>query len=207
MSWPLAPGPCAPGRHVLATESLLLYTPRTQLDAVAAIASGADPEALRWLGLQTDRLFPDADTRRAILRMNPLADPRRRIPRPLTQPFEPDPEDPEFLVCVLRDDGRYAGALQLEQHKGHIGGWLAPGLRGQGLGAQLFGAGALLAHTHFGMDTVRAGAETGNLASRRSLERAGFVPDEGPARHTLPDGREIDSVWLRHDVSPASYCH
>ncbi|MFE9453705.1 GNAT family N-acetyltransferase [Streptomyces sp. NPDC006739] len=200
------PGRCGPGRHVLATERLLLFTPRTLLDVAAALAASADAEAQRWLGTRADRAVPDPGRRRALLEMRPAGDDGRRIPRHLAGRFEPGPDDPLFLVCVRRTDGAYAGALQLEPRRGQMGGWLAPRCRGQGLGAELFRAGAVLGHTHCGMETVRAGAETGNTASRRALARAGFVPDEGPPRHTLPDGREIDSVWVRHDDGPASRC-
>ncbi|MFE0258273.1 GNAT family N-acetyltransferase [Streptomyces sp. NPDC059010] len=202
------PVACTPGRHALATRHLLLYTPVTRLDALAAIAAGADPEAQRWQGNQVGQVVPDADTRRALLRLGPAgATPRwfiRSNPE-LAEPFEPSPEMPEFMVCVRRDTGRYAGYLELDHDRGEIGGILAPDHRGQGLGAELFLAGAEFAHGHAGLPTVRAGTATANLACRRALERAGFVPAPGPARHTLPDGRELDSVWYRHEGA-ASAC-
>lgn len=202
------PGACTPGRHALATGHLLFYTPVTKLDALAAIAAGADPDAQRWQGNQMDQVVPDADTRRALLRMGPAgATPRwfiRSNPE-LAEPFEPSPEIPEFMVCVHRGTGRYAGYLGLHRDRGEIGGILAPGHRGQGLGAELFLAGAEFAHGHAGLPTVRAGTATANLACRRALERAGFVPAPGPARHTLPDGRELDTVWYRHEGA-ASAC-
>ncbi|MFE1882933.1 GNAT family N-acetyltransferase [Streptomyces diastatochromogenes] len=201
------PGRCDPGRHVLATERLLLFTPRTHLDVAAALAASADAEAQRWLGNHADRLVPNPATRRALLEWRPAGDDGRRVPRLLAKPFTPDPDVPVFLVCVRRADLSYAGGLQLEHRAGEVGGWLAPRCRGQGLGAELFGAGALLAHTHFGMTRVRAGAEPGNTASRRALARAGFVPDEGPPRHTLPDGRVIEAVWVRHDTTAAARCN
>ncbi|GAA3914612.1 hypothetical protein GCM10023084_77800 [Streptomyces lacrimifluminis] len=202
------PDACTPGRHALATRHLLLYTPVTQLDALAAIAAGADPEAQRWHGNQAAQVVPDADTRRALLRLGPTgATPRgfiRSNPE-LAEPFEPSPEMPEFMVCVRRDTGRYAGYLELDHDRGEIGGILAPDHRGQGLGAELFLAGAEFAHGHAGLPTVWAGTATANLACRRALERAGFVPAHGPARHTLPDGRELDSVWYQHEGA-ASEC-
>ncbi|WP_234333847.1 GNAT family N-acetyltransferase [Streptomyces viridochromogenes] len=112
---------------------------------------------------------------------------------------------PEFMVCVRRDTGRYAGYLELDRDRGEIGGILAPDHRGQGLGAELFLAAAEFAHGHAGLPTVRAGTATANLACRRALERAGFVSVPGPAHHTLPDGRELDSVWYRHEGA-ASAC-
>lgn len=202
------PDACTPGRHALATRHLLFYTPVTKLDALAAFVAGADPDAQRWQGNQMDQVVPDADTRQALLRMGPAgATPRRffRSNPELAEPFEASPGIHEFVVCVRSDTGRYAGCLELDHDRGEIGGNLAPDHRGQGLGAELFLAGAELAHSHAGLPTARAGTATANLACRRALERAGFVPAPGPARHTLPDGRELDSVWYRHEGA-ASAC-
>ncbi|KUN29968.1 hypothetical protein AQJ23_04350 [Streptomyces antibioticus] len=202
------PDTCTPGRHALATRHLLFYTPVTKLDALAAIAAGADPDAQRWQGNQMDQVVSDAETRRTLLGMGPAgATPRwfTRSNPELAEPFELGPETPEFMVCVHRDSGRYAGYLELHHDSAEIGGILAPDHRGQGLGAELFLAGAEFAHSHAGLPTVRAGTATANLACRRALERAGFVPTPGPARHTLPDGREMDSVWYRHEGA-ASAC-
>ncbi|MFG2603585.1 GNAT family N-acetyltransferase [Streptomyces sp. NPDC048514] len=201
-----APGRCASDRHVLATQRLLLFTPRTRLDVAAALAACADAEAQRWLGTQADRVLPDPGVRRALLRRRPAGDDGRRVPRQLAEPFVPGAGDPMILVCVRRSDVSYAGALELEPGSGEMGGWLAPACRGQGLGAELFRAGLTLAHTHVGLATVRAAAEPGNAASRRALARAGFVPDAGPRRHTLPDGRVVDAVWHRHDTTAVSRC-
>ncbi|AOR30199.1 GNAT family N-acetyltransferase [Streptomyces fodineus] len=202
------PGQCEPGvgRHVLATERLLLFTPRTRLDVAAALAACADAEAQRWLGTQADEVLPDPATRRALLAWRPAGDDGRRVPRTLAQPYAPGPDDPLLLVCVRRSGLGYAGAVELDRRAGELGGWLAPACRGQGLGAELFRAGAALAHTHAGLSTVRAGAEPGNTASRRALVLAGFVPDEGRPRHTLPDGRVVEAVWHRHDSAAASRC-
>ncbi|MEU2060394.1 GNAT family protein [Streptomyces sp. NPDC013455] len=200
------PGRCAPGRHVLATERLLLFTPRTRLDVMAALAASADAAAQRWLGTQADEVLPDPGVRRALLDWRPAGDDGRRVPRELAEPYAPDPDDPLLLVCVCRSDLSYAGALELQHRTGEMGGWLAPDHRGRGLGAELFRAGVELAHTHVGLVTVRAGAEPGNTASRRSLAGAGLVPDHGPARHTLPDGRVVDAVWHRHDTRAPAHC-
>ncbi|MBE4774787.1 GNAT family N-acetyltransferase [Streptomyces caniscabiei] len=202
------PDRCTRGRHALATPHLLFYTPVTKLDALAAIAAGADPEAQRWQGSQMNQVVPDADTRRALLRMGPAgATPRwflKSNPE-LAEPFEPSPELADLMVCVRRGTGRYAGYLDLDRDRGETGGTLAPDHRGQRLGAELFLAAAEFAHGHAGLPTVRAGTATANLACRRALGRADFVPAPGPARHTLPDGRELDTVWYRHD-GPASTC-
>ncbi|MCC9711504.1 GNAT family N-acetyltransferase [Streptomyces sp. MNU76] len=149
-AWSLpVPDACAPGRHALATPHLLIYTPVPQLDALAALAASADPDAQRWHGNQTDQLVPDPDTRHALLGMGPAG----AIPRwftkanpNLAEPFTPSPETFEFMVCVHRQSGRYAGHLELHPDRNELGGTLAPDHRGQGLGAELFLAGAELAH-------------------------------------------------------------
>ncbi|MGW2712273.1 GNAT family N-acetyltransferase [Streptomyces sp. NPDC001356] len=200
------PGRCTPGRHVLGTERLLLFTPRTRLDVAAVLAASADAEAQRWLGTKADEVLPDPAVRRALLAWRPAGEDGRPIPRELAEPFTPGPDDPLLLVCVRRSGLGYAGALELHHLTGEMGGWLAPACRGQGLGAELFRAGLELAHTHLGLATVRAGAEPANAASRRALTRAGLVPDPGPRRHTLPDGRVVDAVWHRHDSGTPRRC-
>jgi RimJ/RimL family protein N-acetyltransferase len=90
--------------------------------------------------------------------------------------------------------------------RGEIGGWLAPEFRGRGLGAVLFAAAAEFQHRHLGFATVMAGAEPSNKASIRALTAAGFVPMPGPETHTLPNGREIESSWFRHDSDQPARC-
>ncbi|MFJ4470796.1 GNAT family N-acetyltransferase [Streptomyces sp. NPDC089424] len=199
------PGPCALGRHTVHTGGLLLYTPETQLDLLAAVAAGSDGAAQRWLGMRGEEVVADTRIRESLLRMRP-GDSHRGIPPRWLSAFELDPEGGEVLVAVGREDGRYAGALQLDRTAGQIGGWLAPHARGRGLGAELFAAGAQLGHTHFGLDSVHAGTEVTNSACRGALTRAGFVPAEGPPRHTLRDGREIDATWFRHESAPVTRC-
>lgn len=67
-------------------------------------------------------------------------------------------------------------------------------------GTELFGAAALLGHVHLGHRTVRARCDPVNAASAGALTGAGFVADDGPPRHTLRDGREIDARRPRHAV-------
>ncbi|MEW1773188.1 GNAT family protein [Streptomyces sp. NPDC086777] len=204
------PGPCRHGRHTLRTERLLLYTPENALDLVAAAAAASDPEAQRWLGWG-DRVVADADDRDAVLRLVPGdTEALRRsgfLRNLLDRACEPVAGEEEFLVGVRLDDGRYAGFTGVHAGTGEIGGWLAPAARGQGLGAELFRAAAVLGHGHLGLRTVRAGHEPANTASRRALARAGFVAADGPPRHTLPDGREIDARWLeRTTTAPPTRC-
>ncbi|MFJ3306764.1 GNAT family N-acetyltransferase [Streptomyces sp. NPDC086549] len=204
------PGVCGHRRHTLRTERLLLYTPETWLDLAAALAAAADPEAQRWLGWDKN-ILTDAQARETLLQLRPGdTDALRSSPFArslLVRPVEPRADLAETLVGVRLSDGRYAGTTELHPGTGEIGGWLAPHSRGQGLGAELFGAAALLGHAHLGLETVRAGHETTNTASARALAAAGFVAGDGPPRHTLADGREIDSLWLRHTATgPTSRC-
>ncbi|MER5792214.1 GNAT family protein [Streptomyces sp. NPDC001980] len=204
------PGPCWHRRHTLRTERLLLYTPETTLDLAAAAAAASDPEAQRWLGWG-DRVVADADVREGILRLLPGDTETLRRSRflrnLLAQPYEPHSDEEELLVGVRLDDGRYAGCTMLHLGTGEIGGWLAPEARGQGLGTELFRAAAVLGHAHLGLRTVRAGHEPANTASGRALAKAGFVAADGPPRHTLPDGREIDARWLqRTTTAPLTRC-
>ncbi|MFC9078450.1 GNAT family N-acetyltransferase [Streptomyces sp. NPDC057062] len=195
------PGVCGHRRHTLRTGRLLFYSLETWLDLAAALAAGSDPEAQRWLGWDK-HIMTDPKVREVYVQLRPGdTDSLRTYPavqRLLRHPVEPVPDQAVALIGVRVDDGRYAGFAELEPDTGLIGGWLAPHARGLGLGVELFGAVASLAHTHLGLRTVRAGHEPANTASARALAGAGFVADDGPPRHTLRDGREIDACWLRH---------
>ncbi|WP_046732234.1 GNAT family N-acetyltransferase [Streptomyces humi] len=198
------PGPCWSRRHTLRTARLLLYTPETSLDLAAALAAASDAEAQRWLGWG-ERVLSDPHVVKTLLGLRPGDTGALRSSRTtrnlLAQPWEPGPDDEVILVAVRLDDGRYAGSTGVHPGTGEIGGWLAPDARGQGLGTELFTAAVLLAHTHLGLRTVRAGHEPANGASARALANAGFVAADGPSRHTLPDGREIEARWLEHTTT------
>ncbi|MET8632305.1 GNAT family protein [Streptomyces sp. NPDC004074] len=204
------PGVCGHRRHTLRTGRLLLYSLETWLDLAAALAAASDPEAQRWLGWD-EHIMTDPKLREVYVHLRPGdIDSRSSYPavrRLLSHPVEPRPDKAVALIGVRVDDGRYAGFTELDPDTGQIGGWLAPHARGQGLGVELFGAAASLGHTHLGLRTVRAGHEPANTASARALAGAGFVADDGPPRHTLPNGREIDACWLRHTApGPTSCC-
>jgi RimJ/RimL family protein N-acetyltransferase len=208
---PPRPAICGYGRHSRRTESLLIHTPENRLDLLAAAATGSDPDAQRWLGWKDDEILADERIRETLLRLRP-ADAASRPPSPgiqrlVAKTYDPSPKQAIILIAVRLDDGRYAGALGLHPGSGEVGAHLAPHSRGQGLGVQLFQAGAVLGHTHCGLRTVRAGYEPANTTSARALAKAGFVPDDGPTRHTLPNGREIEARWMRHTASaPTSRC-
>jgi RimJ/RimL family protein N-acetyltransferase len=98
---------------------------------------------------------------------------------------------------TLRWDGR---AYQ-------IGGTVLREARGQGFGTELMTAACFMAHRHFGIADLRAGCERTNVASMRWLTKSGFTQVPGPAHHTLPNGRVIDSLWwTRSDAGARREC-
>jgi RimJ/RimL family protein N-acetyltransferase len=99
-----------------------------------------------------------------------------------------------------------AGGVALDAVSLEAGGWLAPGFRARGLGAELFAGIAQFGHDHLGIAMVRAGTEQANTACVAALLAAGFEPAEGPATHRLPDGRVIRARWFRHDAEQATSC-
>ncbi|MFK0158368.1 GNAT family N-acetyltransferase [Streptomyces sp. NPDC090499] len=203
------PGPCWHRRHTLRTERLLLYTPESRLDLVAAVAAGSDPAAQRWLGWTDDRVIADAAVREGLLRLRPGAtetlQPFRNL---LNRPYEPlGDEEAELLIGVRVDVGTYAGVVMMHPGTGEIDGWMAPEARGLGLGTEMFRAAVVLGHAHLGLPRVFAGFEPANTACARALTKAGFVAADGRARHTQPDGREIDARWLeRTTTAPLTRC-
>jgi RimJ/RimL family protein N-acetyltransferase len=107
---------------------------------------------------------------------------------------------------VDRASGLAAGGAALAPWSLEVGGWLAPGFRGRGLGAELFAAIAQFGHDHLGLAMVLAGVEPANVACVAALLAAGFEPAQGPQTHYLPDGRVIPARWFRHDTGKAARC-
>ncbi|MEV7282453.1 GNAT family N-acetyltransferase [Streptomyces sp. NPDC093111] len=209
---PAVPDACGGGHHVLRTGRLLLRTPRDVLDMNIGLAVSSDAEAQRWLGWRAEFVH-DGPVAEALLG---IAEDRRdevlralgfRMRRELRRPFVPAGELPRLpLIAFQVDSGRVAGMSSVELDTRTIGLQIAPTYRGHGLGSELARATALFAHTHLGVDIVRAGTETSNSRCRRALGAAGFLPCDGPARHTLPDRRVIEAVWYQHGASDASTC-
>jgi RimJ/RimL family protein N-acetyltransferase len=185
---------------VLSTRRLLLRSPTFE-ELLVAVAAGSDPEAQRWLGWEPAQLVPEP-ARQILLNK------RVRTGRSLHGRMR-NPAPPVNMVAIDLRNSSYAGMatiIPVDGRSCEIGGTLSPAHRGQGLGAELFSAAYLLGHGHFGFGDVRAGTEPGNLASIRSLERAGFVPAAGAPTHTLPDGRIVPAAWFVRSESGAGFC-
>jgi RimJ/RimL family protein N-acetyltransferase len=88
-----------------------------------------------------------------------------------------------------------------------VGGIVDPEFRGQGYGQEALQAVCRLAHGHFGVRRLLASCESTNIASQKWLIASGFTRTDGPAQHTLPNGRVIESMrWERVDESAARRC-
>ncbi|MGV9883672.1 GNAT family N-acetyltransferase [Streptomyces sp. NPDC003379] len=190
---------CEQGRHELRTPRLLLRSP-TLPDLAAGNAGGSDPEAQRWLGFPEEAVVPEP--RRGELLAAP---PGGGEFRDLSDLF------PDSTALVAADPAftRHVGSVGVEVHPcglHHVGGWLAPRSRGQGLGTELFAGAALLAHEHLGVRDLYAATEAENAASRRALSSAGYVPAEGPATHTLMNGRSVPVIWYVHQGVATGRC-
>jgi RimJ/RimL family protein N-acetyltransferase len=185
---------------VVSTGRLLLRSPTFE-ELLITAAAGSDPEAQRWLGWEQAQLVPEP-ARQILLNK------RVRTGRSLRGRMR-NPAPPVNMVAIDLRNSSYAGMATIIAVDGRtceIGGTLSPAHRGQGLGAELFAAAYRLGHEHFGFDDVRAGTEPGNIASVRSLERAGFVPAAGAPTHALPDGRIVPASWFVRSEPGAMFC-
>ncbi|MEU8796022.1 GNAT family N-acetyltransferase [Spirillospora sp. NPDC048819] len=179
---------------MITTPRLLLRSLRLREGRLAQ-AIGSDPEAQRWLGWRPKSLVPE-DERGRLLAV-PASGGRSRFGLP-GRYVETG------MLAIDPDGGLAAGVVTLtpvSEDLCELGGYLAPAYRGRGLGAELFAAGLALAQQHLHVTEVRAGVEPENVASVRSLWRAGLDPIPGPQSHRLSDGRVIPAAWYS-DVSP-----
>ncbi|MGW0810296.1 GNAT family N-acetyltransferase [Nonomuraea sp. NPDC002799] len=184
---------CSKQLHVLEADEFEIRTAGPWA-VKAADATACDADAQRWLGW-----LPEI-----VRSYEPLRD--DLLNRVLDD--EPEPVDPRFFALINKRGRRIMGfvAITLQRGRFEMGGSLAPAYRGQGLGAQLFTFGVTLAHDHLGLSDIYAGVEVGNIACRQSLLKAGMTPVNGPAQHTLPDGRVISSLWFKSSVVRGFVC-
>jgi RimJ/RimL family protein N-acetyltransferase len=187
---------CGRGRHLVQMPDLRLQSPSLQnLRAMAAAAS--DPHAQHWLGW-TDQFVQQARQWTGLLEME-LGEGGGRLPRASDRRAT-------HLAAIDASGRRLAGAISFDGDTSEVGGWLAPGFRGRGLGAALFTGAAEFAHHHLGVASVLAGTEDDNAACIRALTAAGFIPAAGPATHTLENGRVTTARWFRHESPQPALC-
>ena len=125
-----APDQCGQGRHRVQVAGLRLQS-LTERDAWLRAAAASDPQAQRWLGWRDQFVVPGPHRWR-MLKVLPAG--QGPIP-------PPRPEAPWGLIAVSPSSRRLAGSITV-QATGQIGGSLAPGFRGRGLGTALFGGAA-----------------------------------------------------------------
>ncbi|WP_372455578.1 GNAT family N-acetyltransferase [Nonomuraea sediminis] len=185
---------CSKKLHVITADDFVIRT-AGYWALRAAKAAGSDEHAQRWLGWPLD-MVREYESSHGKLLDRELDD-------------ESEAPSPGWFALINRHDRRIMGALVIavsQLNRVEIGGYLAPQYRGRGFGAQLFTLGSVLAHTHLGLPEIYAGTETGNIACRQSLLKAGFTYTDGPAQHTLPNGRMVDSVWFKSAVAREATC-
>ncbi|MEY9876139.1 RimJ/RimL family protein N-acetyltransferase [Streptacidiphilus sp. MAP12-33] len=192
-------GRTRPSLQPFHTPRLHAIPPRDVIGYAAAYAGAWDPDALSWLGWPER---PQAELVHWLLDVTDLnRDQRsRELPASFRTVRQWRRKNSAFFALIDPADGRCAGAVSVDTRNGEVGGWLAPGFRGSGLGTELFRAGARIAHDQLRLPTARAGTQRTNAPCRRALQAAGFTPTDGPAHHTLPDGRTVEARWYAHQA-------
>lgn len=145
-------------------------------DAADVAMAGADELTQRWLPLPRPYTM---DTARTFI-----------------DEFAPDLQrSGRGLVRAIEVDERLAGCIDLKktdwrERTTEVGYWVAPWGRGAGLAGRAVQVLARWALEKQGLERVELRAATGNIASQRAAERAGFVR-EGVLRNAghLHDGR------------------
>jgi ribosomal-protein-serine acetyltransferase len=158
----------------------LTLRPLTQADADDVVEACQDVETMRWLPLPRPYTRGNADW--------------------FIGTFGPGlRESGAGIVFAIESAGRLAGVIDLKHVNwpakvAEVGYWVAPWARGRGVASGSTRALALWAIGSHGFERVELFAATGNTASQRAAEKAGFVR-EGIARNAgfVHDGR-VDMV-------------
>ena len=162
------------------TAGDLTLRPLTQSDTDDVTEACQDAETLRWLPLP--RPYTRANAEWFIGTFGPA-----------------QRESGAGIVFAIESAGRLAGAIDLKHVNraakvAEVGYWVAPWARGRGVASQAIRAISRWAIAGHGFERVELFAATGNAASQRAAEKAGFVR-EGVARNAgyVHDGR-VDMV-------------
>lgn len=174
----------ATGLHVVKTRRLWVISARLA-DLAQHGAIGGDDEARHWQGWSPEDVGPLPD--------GPVVAP----PSDHTDVVTPLLDLLLFTAVERRTRIAVAAITTSRTPEGNhlIGGNVRAGFRNRGYGREALTAACVLAHRHFGITTLYAGCETSNLASRDWLAACGFTSDGTTSPLTLPNGREVESVW------------
>jgi len=162
------------------TAGDLTLRPLTESDADDVAEACQDPETLRWLPIPRPYTLANAEC--------------------FIGTFAPAlRESGAGIVFAIQSTGRLAGVVDLKHVNwaykvAEVGYWVAPWARGRGVASDATRALAHWAIHDHGFERVELFAATGNIASQRAAEKAGFVR-EGVARNAgyVHDGR-VDLV-------------
>ncbi len=162
------------------TAGDLTLRPLTQRDADDVTEACQDPETLRWLPIPRPYTLANAEW--------------------FIGTFAPaQRESGAGIVFAIESAGRLVGAIDLKHVNwaykvAEVGYWVAPRARGRGVASRTTRALAEWAMGDHGFERVELYAATGNTASQRAAEKAGFIR-EGVARNAgyVHDGR-VDLV-------------
>jgi ribosomal-protein-serine acetyltransferase len=162
------------------TAGELTLRPLAESDADDVAEACQDPETLRWLPIPRPYTLANAEW--------------------FIGTFAPAlRESGAGIVFAIQSAGRLAGVVDLKHVNwaykvGEVGYWVAPWARGRGVASRASRALAEWAIHDHGFERVELFAATGNIASQRAAEKAGFVR-EGVARNGgyVHDGR-VDLV-------------
>ncbi len=103
-----------------------------------------------------------------------------------------------IYAVTLAETGRFIGTAGLEDWRGtglEIGYWLGEPFWGRGYGTEAAGALVDLAFRATGVDVLHASCRTGNAASRRVLEKCGFVHAGEGVLHSRAAG-EVSATYF-----------
>lgn len=162
------------------TAGNLTLRPMTQADADGVTEACQDVETMRWLPLP--RPYTRANAEWFIGTFGPT-----------------QRESGAGIVFAIESAGRLAGAIDLKHvnwaaRVAEVGYWVAPWARGRGVASQATRALSQWAIRDHGFERVELFAATGNAASQRVAEKAGFVR-EGVARNAgYVHGGRVDMV-------------
>jgi RimJ/RimL family protein N-acetyltransferase len=130
-------------------------------DLQALVAACQDPEISRWTRVPPN--YGETDGRAYLLQRYDLVFHGRAAP----------------FAIVSADDGGLAGSIALiriewEHRRAEVGYWLAAAARGHGHAIRAVGLICEWGRRTLGLERIDLHAATGNLASQRVAERAGF---------------------------------
>jgi len=175
-----APGSSPTFPEITLAAGDLTLRPLTEADADDVTEACQDAETLQWLPL------PQPYTRASAEWFIGTFGPTQR-------------ESGTGIVFAIESDGKLAGVIDLKRANwtakvAEVGYWVAPWARGGGVASRATRAISQWAIREHGFERIEVLAATGNVASQRAAEKAGFVR-EGIARNAgyVHDGR-VDLV-------------